>query len=85
MTKQHCKHSEQSSRIWLAGYWQATNVRWHTQRATTRRAWVRRHAECGLPVDARGQHNATPLHWAAFHGNCEMVKAILPFGPPHWK
>jgi hypothetical protein len=43
---------------------------------------VRAMLKAGLPVDARSQHNATPLHWAAFHGNCEMVKAILPFGPP---
>jgi ankyrin repeat protein len=43
---------------------------------------VRAMLKAGLPVDARGQHNATPLHWAAFHGNCEMVNAILPFGPP---
>jgi hypothetical protein len=38
--------------------------------------------KAGLPVDARGQHNATPLHWAAFHGNRAMVQLILPFGPP---
>jgi ankyrin repeat protein len=44
-------------------------------------AVVRAMLKAGLPVDARGQHNATPLHWAAFHGNCEMVNAILPFGP----
>jgi ankyrin repeat protein len=43
---------------------------------------VRAMLKAGLPVDARGQHNATPLHWAAFHGNYEMVRAILPFGPP---
>jgi hypothetical protein len=43
---------------------------------------VRAMLKAGLPVDARSQHNGTPLHWAAFHGNCEMVKAILPFGPP---
>jgi ankyrin repeat protein len=43
---------------------------------------VRAMLKAGLPVDARGQHNATPLHWAAFHGNCDMVKVILPFGPP---
>ena len=43
---------------------------------------VRAMLKAGLPVDARGQHNATPLHWAAFHGNCEMVNAILAFGPP---
>ena len=23
----------------------------------------------GWPVDVRGQHRATPLHWAAWHGN----------------
>jgi hypothetical protein len=38
--------------------------------------------KAGLPVDARGQHDATPLHWAAFHGNLEMIRAILPYGPP---
>ena len=43
---------------------------------------VRAMLKAGLPVDARGQHRATPLHWAAFHGNSEMVKVILPFGPP---
>jgi hypothetical protein len=45
-------------------------------------AAVRAMLKAGLPVDARGQHNATPLHWAAFHGNREMVTTILPFGPP---
>ncbi len=43
---------------------------------------VRLMLECGLPVDAKGQHAATPLHWAAFHGNPEMVRAILRFAPP---
>jgi len=43
---------------------------------------VRLMLECGLPVDAKGQHKATPLHWAAFHGNAEMARAILRFGPP---
>jgi hypothetical protein len=43
---------------------------------------VRAMLKAGLPVDARGQHGATALHWAAFHGNSEMVKIILPFGPP---
>lgn len=45
-------------------------------------AAVRLMLECGLPVDARGQHHATPLHWAAFHGNPEMIEAILRFKPP---
>ena len=43
---------------------------------------VRLMLETGFPVDARGQHGATPLHWAAFHGNAEMVRALLPFAPP---
>lgn len=36
----------------------------------------------GLPVDALGQHRATPLHWAAFHGNSEMAREILRHNPP---
>ena len=36
----------------------------------------------GLPVDATGEHGGTPLHWAAFHGNADMTRAILPYGPP---
>jgi hypothetical protein len=36
----------------------------------------------GLPVDALTQHGATPLHWAAFHGNAEMVELILRKNPP---
>ena len=36
----------------------------------------------GLPVDALGQHGATPLHWAAFHGNAEMARVILRCNPP---
>jgi ankyrin repeat protein len=45
-------------------------------------AAVRLMLEAGLPVDARGQHNATVLHWAAFHGNSEMAKIVLKYGPP---
>lgn len=36
----------------------------------------------GLPVDARSQHDATPLHWATFHGNAEMAELILRKHPP---
>lgn len=43
---------------------------------------VRLLLESGFPVDARGQHGATPLHWAAFHGNVEMARVILGFAPP---
>ena len=35
-----------------------------------------------MPLDALGQHGATPLHWAAFHGNVEMVRVLLRHGPP---
>ncbi|HWN97276.1 MAG TPA: ankyrin repeat domain-containing protein [Methylomirabilota bacterium] len=35
----------------------------------------------GWPVDALGQHGATPLHWAAFHGNAEMARVILGYHP----
>ena len=36
----------------------------------------------GLPVDALGQHRATPLHWASFQGNAEMAQEILRHNPP---
>ncbi len=43
---------------------------------------VRLMLECGLPVSATGQHEGTPLHWAAFHGNAKMVRDLLRFDPP---
>jgi hypothetical protein len=44
-------------------------------------AAVRMMLECGLPVGTPGQHRGTPLHWAAFHGNADMVREILRFKP----
>jgi ankyrin repeat protein len=38
--------------------------------------------ESGLPAEVGGQHRATPLHWAAFHGNVEMLEVILGYSPP---
>ena len=38
--------------------------------------------EAGLPVSARGQHRGTPLHWAAWHGNLDLVRALLRSNPP---
>ncbi|HLH17374.1 MAG TPA: ankyrin repeat domain-containing protein [Bryobacteraceae bacterium] len=35
----------------------------------------------GLPVEARGQHRGTTLHWAAWHGNIELVRLILAHHP----
>jgi hypothetical protein len=38
--------------------------------------------DLGWPVDAKGQHGATALHWAAFHGNLEITRNILRRRPP---
>jgi ankyrin repeat protein len=43
-------------------------------------AAVRLMLESGWPVLGDGRH--TPLHFACWHGNAEMVRAILPFHPP---
>jgi len=43
---------------------------------------VRAMLGAGWPLDATGQHGATPLHWAAFHGNAEMIREILRHNPP---
>jgi ankyrin repeat protein len=43
---------------------------------------VRTMLGAGFPVDATGQHEGTPLHWAAFHGNTEMAREILRYNPP---
>jgi ankyrin repeat protein len=36
----------------------------------------------GWPLDSRGQHRATALHWAAWHGNADMIREILRHDPP---
>ncbi|OLC47786.1 MAG: hypothetical protein AUH43_10990 [Acidobacteria bacterium 13_1_40CM_65_14] len=43
---------------------------------------VRLMLKAGWPVDVRGQHGGTPLHWAAWHGNAEMVRELLRHTPP---
>jgi ankyrin repeat protein len=45
-------------------------------------AAVRLMLEAGFPNDARGDHKATPLHWAAWHGNAAAVEALLQTEPP---
>jgi ankyrin repeat protein len=36
----------------------------------------------GWPIDVRGQHRATPLHWAAWNGNAAMIRALLGYRAP---
>jgi ankyrin repeat protein len=43
---------------------------------------VRLMLAAGWPVDGRGQHGGTALHWAAFHGNASMAQIILRHAPP---
>jgi ankyrin repeat protein len=43
---------------------------------------VRMMLEAGWPVGAVGQHGATSLHWAGFHGNAAMARVILAHHPP---
>lgn len=42
---------------------------------------VARLLAAGFPVNAVGQHQATALHWAAFHGNTAMAKTVLEHQP----
>ncbi len=43
---------------------------------------VRLMLDAGWPVNARGQHHATALHWAAWIGHAEMVRELLRRGAP---
>ncbi len=43
---------------------------------------VRLMLAAGWPVGATGQHGATALHWAGFHGNARMARVILEHQPP---
>ncbi len=43
---------------------------------------VRLLLECSLPVTEVGQHGATPLHWAAFHGNTAMARLLIDKDAP---
>ena len=36
----------------------------------------------GFPATALSQHGAAPLHWAAFHGNADMMEEVLRYNPP---
>jgi len=43
---------------------------------------VRLMLAAGWPPEVTGQHGATALHWAGFHGNAVMVREILRHDPP---
>jgi len=45
-------------------------------------AAVRLMLEAGWPVDIGGQHNATALHWAGFHGNVDMARMLIAYHAP---
>jgi ankyrin repeat protein len=36
----------------------------------------------GFPVTALSQHGAMSLHWAAYHGNADMMEEVLRYNPP---
>ena len=42
---------------------------------------VRLMLAAGWPVNARGEYTMTPLQWASWHGNAEMVREILRYHP----
>lgn len=42
---------------------------------------VRLMLSLGWPADEPGQEGGTALHWAAFHGNIDMVREILRYHP----
>ncbi|HEX7961710.1 MAG TPA: ankyrin repeat domain-containing protein [Terriglobales bacterium] len=44
-------------------------------------AAVRLMLSAGWPVDTKGEYAMTPLEWASWHGNAEMVREILRYGP----
>ena len=45
-------------------------------------AAVRLMLSLGWPIDARGQHGATALHWAAWNGMPDLVRDLLARHPP---
>jgi len=43
---------------------------------------VRLMLQAGLPADQWSQHRGTALHWAAFHGNLEIIRLLLEHRVP---
>ena len=48
---------------------------------TDRTAAVRLMLTAGWPVNSRGSHGGTALHWACWNGNLEMTREILRYKP----
>ena len=43
---------------------------------------VTRLLDAGVPVDVRGSMGETPLHWACWKGNADLIKALIDHGAP---
>jgi len=43
---------------------------------------VTRLLNAGMPVDARGAMGETPLHWACWQGNADLMKVLIDHGAP---
>ena len=43
---------------------------------------VTRLLDAGVPVDVRGDMGETPLHWACWKGNADLIKALIDHGAP---
>jgi ankyrin repeat protein len=71
------QHPDLAARLTPAGRRQLAHAARNNDTAAARMM-----LEAGLPVDTYTQHHATPLHWAAWHGNAELVRLILGRNPP---
>src|SRR5437773_828360 len=83
MTRKWWSHCLPKAQLWSPAYPPAG--RRHLAHAARNNdlAAVRLMLKAGLPVDAVSQHHSTALHWAAWHGNVEMVQLILQHQPEH--
>lgn len=66
---------------WLATLSDADRRRLTDAAQNNNTSAVRLMLAAGWPVDTKGEYDMTPLQWAAWHGNAEMVREILHYGP----
>jgi ankyrin repeat protein len=82
-----CGDAETADRLLAARPGLATRLSEHEQQLivsaaeANRTDAVRLMLAVGWPVNARPARGASALHWAAWHGNVEMVREILKYGP----